>query len=88
MGTTYYSNIANDPFLGPHKLINFGKRMLTYGVIAEIQRFQLVGYRLHLVERIGKHVKDLPPVSNEKAYAELLYQTSLLREPRGAERVP
>jgi len=68
-------------------LINFGKRMLTYKVISEIQRFQQVGYPLITVQGIAKLVRDIP-TREEKSYGKQLYEMSLSREPRDAEKVP
>jgi len=70
-----------------NELINMGKRMLTYRVISEIQRYQQIGYSLKLVEMIAKHVRDIPS-RDEKTFGGLLYESSLAREPRGAEKVP
>ncbi len=64
-------------------LVNFAKRKLTYGVIAEMQRYQQVGYQYRVVTSLEKFLKNLPS-KEDKA----LYDLSLLREPRGAEKVP
>jgi hypothetical protein len=41
---------------------------------------------LKQVEMIGKHVRDIP-ARDEKTFGEILYETSLAREPRNAEKV-
>eukprot|EP01116_Phalansterium_solitarium_P021333 TRINITY_DN6596_c0_g1_i2.p1 TRINITY_DN6596_c0_g1~~TRINITY_DN6596_c0_g1_i2.p1 ORF type:complete len:546 (-),score=190.77 TRINITY_DN6596_c0_g1_i2:72-1709(-) len=68
-------------------LINFGKRALTYRVISEIQQFQLVRYTLMPVPVIQKVVKKLP-LQDERSFGSELYDKSMSREPRGAEKVP
>jgi len=87
---TYLSDLTfmdegNPDFL--NGLINMGKRMLTYRVISEIQRYQQVGYSLKPVEMIAKHVRDLPS-RDEKTFSGLLYDVSMSREPRGVDKVP
>jgi len=86
---TYLSDLTfmdegNPDFI--NGLINMGKRMLSYKTIAEIQRYQQVGYSLKKVDMISKHVQDIPH-REEKTFGSLLYDTSLSREPRGVEKV-
>jgi hypothetical protein len=67
-------------------LINMGKRMLTHRVISEIQRYQLIGYALKHVPTVSKFIKDIPS-RDEKVFGPQLYDISMSREPRGAEKV-
>src|SRR5690554_6781327 len=69
-----------------HDLINMGKQMLCYGAIAEIGRYQQVQYNLKPVPMIAKHLRDIP-ARDEKTFDKQLYEISLSREPRGAEKV-
>jgi len=70
-----------------NNLLNFYKRSLTHKSIAEIQRFQQIGYCLRPVTLIEQYVRDIPPHDDEKAFQSQLYEFSLQREPRGAEKV-
>jgi len=86
---TYLSDLTfmdegNPDFI--NGLINMGKRMLTYKVIAEIQSYQQVGYGLRVVHMIAKHVRNIPR-RDEKNFSSTLYEISLAREPRHAEKV-
>jgi Rap guanine nucleotide exchange factor 1 len=67
-------------------LINFGKRLLVYRCIDEIKRFQQVPYLLKQVDAVTMHVRDIP--CHDESYDKVLYEQSMQREPRGAERVP
>ena len=88
---TYLSDLTfiddgNKNNITDHNLINFGKRMLTHRVISEIQRYQQVGYSFSSVAQIVSHIKDLG-IGDEKTFNSQLYEKSLAREPRGAEKV-
>ena len=67
-------------------LINFSKRFLTYKVIAELQRYQQVSYKLQSVTDIAKEIQDLPH-PEDKVFNQQMYDISLSREPRNAEKV-
>lgn len=62
-------------------LINFSKRELVAGVIREIQQYQRQPYNLQEVPRIAELFRNLPRKSDDE-----LYNLSLKREPRGADR--
>lgn len=81
--TIFFLTTCTDMLNG---LINMGKRMLTYKVISEMQRYQLIGYQLRQVPAIAKYIKDIPS-RDEKVYGQQLYEISMSREPRGAEKV-
>jgi len=68
-------------------LINFGKKTLTYRVVSEVQRYQLQGYNLKKFGLVAKFTGDVP-TRDEKTYNQKLYELSMTREPRGAEKVP
>jgi len=77
---------GNKDVLTEYKLINFGKRMLTYRVIAELQRFQMLPYCFRPFSSIQDLIRQLPAY-DDKTYNSSLYDISLAREPRGAEKV-
>jgi len=62
-------------------LINFRKRTLISDVIAEIQLYQQIPYPVIANEKLLAPLKNLPYCKDDQ-----LYQMSLLREPRNAER--
>lgn len=62
-------------------LHNFKKRELIYNVIAEIGRYQTLGYNSSTVPNVLHYLSELP--SNDD---DTLYELSLLREPRGADK--
>ncbi|KAL6053479.1 RasGEF domain containing protein [Balamuthia mandrillaris] len=63
------------------KLINMKKRKLVYTVISKLQTFQDVPYHLVPVEFIQDLLRALPNSEDKE-----LYELSLVREPRDAER--
>jgi len=67
-------------------LINIGKWVLTYKQIADIHKYQNIAYNLRRVEGIAKFVRDIPS-RDEKVFGAQLWEMSLSREPRGAEKV-
>eukprot|EP01119_Soliformovum_irregulare_P008117 TRINITY_DN2100_c0_g1_i2.p1 TRINITY_DN2100_c0_g1~~TRINITY_DN2100_c0_g1_i2.p1 ORF type:complete len:1527 (-),score=404.68 TRINITY_DN2100_c0_g1_i2:155-4735(-) len=71
-------NMIND-------MINMGKRSMTYRVISQIGSYQMMPYILHHNEALQKQIRDLP--IQEAKYGDQLYNLSLGREPRGAEKV-
>lgn len=66
-----------------HGLINFRKRELIAEIIMEIQMYQQGNSQLNFkpISRLVTLLNQLAIIDEEK-----LYQISLLREPRGAER--
>jgi len=64
-----------------NELINFRKRQLVSDVIAEVQLYQQFPYNIQPNEKLIAILKNLPYTKEDQ-----LYQMSLLREPRNAER--
>jgi hypothetical protein len=64
-----------------NNLINFRKRQLVFDVIAEIQLHQQLPYNIKPNEKLIPLLKNLTSSKEDQ-----LYQMSLLREPRNAER--
>jgi len=62
-------------------LINFRKRQLVSEVVSEIQLYQQFPYDLPADQKLLSLFHNLPSSTEEQ-----LYQISLLREPRNAER--
>jgi hypothetical protein len=62
-------------------LINFSKRELVASAIRELQQYQQQAYNLLEVPRISALFVNLPTKSDDE-----LYNLSLKREPRGADR--
>eukprot|EP01114_Cavostelium_apophysatum_P016104 TRINITY_DN4525_c0_g1_i1.p1 TRINITY_DN4525_c0_g1~~TRINITY_DN4525_c0_g1_i1.p1 ORF type:complete len:1270 (-),score=350.50 TRINITY_DN4525_c0_g1_i1:96-3905(-) len=67
-------------------LINISKWVLTYKQIFEITKYQAIPFNFRSVPTIMQFVKDIPS-REEKVYGLQLYDVSLSREPRGAEKV-
>jgi len=64
-----------------NELINFRKRQLVFDVIAELQLHQQLGYSIQANEKLLSLLQNLPCLKEDQ-----LYQMSLLREPRNADR--
>lgn len=64
-----------------HGLINFTKRRFLFRVISEISRYQQNPYNLHPVPQIQTLISNLSIKNDEE-----LFELSLQREPRDAER--
>jgi len=62
-------------------LINFNKRMLIHGTIAEIQQFQQKAYAFPVVYPLHTFVTDFPFLTEDNTYS-----LSLLREPRAKKK--
>ncbi|KAJ3435491.1 ras guanine nucleotide exchange factor i-related [Anaeramoeba flamelloides] len=62
-------------------LINFSKRTLVYDIIFDIQNYQVKSYNLHPVYQIALFLNKFPRMDKKT-----LYQMSLEREPRKADR--
>ncbi|KAJ6243439.1 ras guanine nucleotide exchange factor i-related [Anaeramoeba flamelloides] len=62
-------------------LINFSKRSLVYDIIFDIQSYQVKSYNLHPVYQIALFLNKFPRMDKKT-----LYQMSLKREPRKADR--
>jgi hypothetical protein len=66
---------------GSVRLINFKKRRLVYEVLSEIALYQQAQYKLAVVQPLETFLRNLPHESEDR-----LYELSLQREPRKAER--
>jgi hypothetical protein len=62
-------------------LINFTKRRLVFRVISDVSRYQQNAYNLHPVPQIIALLSNLDTKKDDE-----LYELSLKREPREAER--
>eukprot|EP01117_Protostelium_nocturnum_P010027 TRINITY_DN3576_c0_g1_i1.p1 TRINITY_DN3576_c0_g1~~TRINITY_DN3576_c0_g1_i1.p1 ORF type:complete len:1270 (-),score=506.68 TRINITY_DN3576_c0_g1_i1:183-3992(-) len=82
-----FTDEGNPDYVTEHKLINMTKRILTFRIISEIDRFKYKPYLFLRVPAVESQIKDLPYYPDEKGVSALLYETSLSREPRGAEKV-
>lgn len=64
-----------------NNLINFRKRELISDIIDEIQLYQQLPFKFEPNQKISSLLYQLPHLETDR-----LYQLSLLREPRNAER--
>ena len=62
-------------------LINFGKRTLLYKAIADMQQYQLKPYPFRPDPELVALIHDIPKYDENE-----LYNVSLEREPRGADK--
>ena len=63
-------------------LFNWSKRKLIYNVISKIQQYQQTRYQLQVYTLLENYLSNLPKKDGDN-----LYNISLQREPRNAEKV-
>jgi len=68
-------------------LINFKKREMIFNVISEIQQYQQTPYRFDPNDSYLTYLTEMPIVEDTKTTDNELYELSLLREPRSAQRI-